>query len=80
MDVRLTRELENFVQRLVDSGRYGSASEVVGEALRLMAEREASAEGLRRKIDLGLDSLKRGEGVDGEAFFAQLEREEAARR
>ena len=33
---------------------------------------------LRKKIALGLDSLQRGEGVDGDEFFSQLEGEEAA--
>jgi hypothetical protein len=33
---------------------------------------------LRKKIAQGLDSLQRGESVDGDAFFTQLEREEAA--
>jgi hypothetical protein len=33
---------------------------------------------LRKKIAQGLDSLQRREGVDGDEFFAQLEREEAA--
>lgn len=32
---------------------------------------------LREMIARGLDSLRRGEGVDGHEFFAQLEREEA---
>ncbi len=33
-------------------------------------------EDLQSKIAEGLASLKRGEGVDGDEFFAQLEREE----
>ncbi len=32
---------------------------------------------LRQAIADGLQSLERGEGVDGDEFFAQLEREEA---
>ena len=31
---------------------------------------------LQTKIAKGLDSLQRGEGIDGDEFFAQLEREE----
>ncbi len=37
MNVSLTTELEKFVSAKVDSGRYNSASEVVREALRLLA-------------------------------------------
>jgi antitoxin ParD1/3/4 len=81
MNVHLTQELEQLVQSRVKSGRYGSASEVVRDALRLLADRdelmELRKQELRKKIAQGLDSLKRGEGVGGEEFFAQLEREEA---
>jgi len=82
MNVHLTQELAQLVQNHVKSGRYGSASEVVRDALRLLAERdeliELRKQELRKRIALGLDSLQRGEGVDGDEFFAQLEREEAA--
>jgi len=40
MNVDLTPELEQLVQRKVLSGLYNSASEVITEALRLMNERE----------------------------------------
>ena len=50
------------------------------EALRLLEEREQTRRSeireLRRKINKGLASLERGEGVDGEEFFRSLEREE----
>jgi antitoxin ParD1/3/4 len=82
MNVHLTKELELLVQSRVKSGRYGSASEVVRDALRLLADRDELLElrklELRKKIAQGLDSLQRGESVDGDAFFTQLEREEAA--
>ena len=82
MNVHLTSELEQLVQSKVKSGRYNSASEVVREALRLLEERdqllELRKEAIRQKIDAGWESLSRGEGVDGEAFFADLERKEQA--
>ena len=40
MNVHLTPELERLVQSKVKSGRYSSASEVVGEALRLLDHRD----------------------------------------
>jgi antitoxin ParD1/3/4 len=80
MNVRLTPELERLVQTKVKSGHYNSASEVVREALRLLEERdqflELRKEAIRKKIDEGWESLRRGDGVDGEAFFAALERQE----
>ena len=81
MNVHLTQELEQLVQARVKSGRYNSASEVVRDALRLLADRdelmELRKQELRKKIALGLDSLQRGQGVDGDEFFEQLERVEA---
>lgn len=41
MNVSLTPELERWIQAKVDSGLYSSASEVVREALRLLARDEA---------------------------------------
>lgn len=79
MNVNLTPELEKLVQKKVKSGRYNSASEVVREALRLVEERDLLValrrQEFRRRIAEGVDSLRRGEGVDGEAVFNRLEAE-----
>ena len=80
MNITLAADLAAFVQLKLDSGRYHSASQVVGEALRLLAERDELVEHrkqeIRSGIAEGLSSLRRGEGIDGDEFFAQLEREE----
>lgn len=80
MNVNLTPELEELIHDKVSRGTYASASEVVQEALRLLEERDQDRDlrirELRNKIDQGLASLERGEGVDGEEFFKALEREE----
>ena len=82
MKVSLTPGLEKLLSSKVKSGRYNSASEVVREALRLLEEhdkaRAAQLAGFRAEIGRRVASLDRGEGIDGEGFFAQLEREEAA--
>jgi antitoxin ParD1/3/4 len=82
MNVHLTPELEQLVQTKVKSGRYNSASEVVREALRLLEERdqltELRKEAMRQQIDEGWNALRRGEGIDGGRFFAELERKEQA--
>ena len=79
MNVNLTPALERLVQDKVKSGRYHSVTEVLGEALRLLEERDQSCEirrrELRTKIAEGLESLRRGEGVDGEEVFGRLEAE-----
>jgi antitoxin ParD1/3/4 len=69
MNVYLTPELEARVARKVDSGLYTSASEVVREGLRLLFDADDARAGqlaeLNSRIQLGLEQLDRGEGVDG---------------
>ena len=76
MNVNLTPALEKLVQKKVKTGRYNSASEVVREALRLMEQHDsvhiAKLTNLRRRINEGLESLDRGEGMDGERFMTKL--------
>jgi antitoxin ParD1/3/4 len=83
MNVNLTPALEKFVHAKVRKGRYNSASEVVREALRLLEERDElrqiQIQELRKKIDQGFNSLRRGKGVDGGEFFKALAREERVR-
>ncbi len=67
MNVSLTPTLEKLVQKRVASGRYGSASEVVREALRLLEQRDrldqARIRDLRASLDFGIEQLDRGEGL-----------------
>jgi antitoxin ParD1/3/4 len=64
MNISLTPELEAVVERRVRSGRYGSASEVVRDALRLLEERDRLRElrflELRRDVAAGVGELDRG--------------------
>ena len=77
MNVSLTDELKKFVDDRVASGLYHSASEVIREGLRLLAEqdglRETRVKDVRKKIKAGLDQLDRGEGRPGDAVFKRLE-------
>ena len=73
MNVSLTPELEAFVDEAVASGRYGSASEAVRAALRLLQEREAKFQALKRDIEEGLAS---GAGPAG-SFAAVAKRARA---
>ena len=77
ISVNLTSDLARFIQEQTKSGKYTSASEVVQEALRLLeAAERIRAERLREvkiKIADGLASLNRGEGLDGEEVFRELE-------
>ncbi|MBX3743604.1 MAG: type II toxin-antitoxin system ParD family antitoxin [Akkermansiaceae bacterium] len=63
MHVSLTPELEHQVRLKVESGLYNNASEVVRESLRMMLERDAITQRLKEELGVGIDQLKRGEGV-----------------
>lgn len=84
MNVSLTPELEAFVTKKVESGLYGSQSEVVREGLRLLMEQdrmtEARLEELRSEIAKGLEQARRGDLIPGEKVFARLRRKSRERR
>jgi antitoxin ParD1/3/4 len=81
MNVSLTRELEELVNRKIKTGLYHTASEVIREGLRLLEERDRlyqlRLEELRRDVKQGLDELDRGEGrpLDVGALKARLRSE-----
>jgi antitoxin ParD1/3/4 len=54
MNVSLGERWEGFVAQIVGQGRYGSASEVVREGLRLVEEREAKLIALRTTLDASI--------------------------
>jgi antitoxin ParD1/3/4 len=74
MQVALTPALDRLVQRKVSSGLYDNASEVIREALRLMADRESGLEWLRSEATLGFEQLEAGEflEVTREEFLQQM--------
>jgi antitoxin ParD1/3/4 len=82
MDVSLTPELERLVIDKVESGLYTSPSEVVGEALRLLDQRDQARANrlaaLKRDIAVGVEQSKRGDVMDAEAFFEELLQETRA--
>lgn len=63
MTVEIPPELEQFVRNVVDRGIFNSESEVIGEALRLLQERQGRLEQLREEIKPALERLDRGEGI-----------------
>jgi len=68
MNVSLTTEMEEWVQRKVGSGLYTSASEVVREAIRALHEREtrksARLTNLKDAITVGIQSANSGDHHD----------------
>jgi antitoxin ParD1/3/4 len=84
MNVSLTPELDKFVARKVESGRYTSASEVVREALRLLEEhdraRDTQIAAFNREVGTRLASLDRGEHVEPETARKRIEQKSRERR
>lgn len=54
--VSMGEQLDGFVQRMIESGRYGNASEVIRSGLRLLEQQEASDESIRKSVIAGLES------------------------
>lgn len=65
-----------MVREKVASGEYGTASDVVRGALESMRERDLlgnwPTEALRAQVQAGLDQLRAGELVPGDAVFEEL--------
>lgn len=60
----------------MNSGRYNSASEVVGEALRMMEQKDETRsiqlQEDRNRMDRALGESDRGEGTDGDQFMQEM--------
>lgn len=62
MSVTLSPQLEQVVRRSLESGRYRDETDVLGEALRLLEERDR-ADRLRASIAEADAEIDRGEGI-----------------
>jgi antitoxin ParD1/3/4 len=69
--VNLGKPYEEFIQSLVASGYYASASEVLRDALRLKMERSEQWQVTRvqQLVQEGLDSIKAGRVVEMDENF-----------
>lgn len=67
MNITLTPELENLIQKKIESGDYNSASEVIRDALKLLKEqdqlKELRREEIRREVMKGVEQIRNGEFV-----------------
>ena len=84
-NVNLTDHFDRFIETGITSGRFSNASEVVGEGLRLLEQREqedrAKVEWLRGAAQVGFDAAESGDYValnselDLDTFFERIHRE-----
>ncbi|HLO84120.1 MAG TPA: type II toxin-antitoxin system ParD family antitoxin [Nostocaceae cyanobacterium] len=76
MNIQIKPELEQIIQAQMATGRYANPEEVIGKALMLLLEWEKGyqqwVEETREKVDIAIEQLDRGEGIDGEIVIAQL--------
>ena len=69
--ISLGSHFAQFIDRQVDGGRYGSASDVVRAGLRLLEERETKLEALRSALAEG-EASGDFQDFDTEAFLASM--------
>ena len=69
MPETLPRDLQDFVDRELASGRYRSSEDIVVAGLRLLQrDRQEALEGIRE----GLAEMERGEGIPLNEAFCQI--------
>lgn len=74
----LGKHWELFIKKEISSGRYGSASEVVRDALRTMEEHKNKLEALRTHLAQGAAQARAGEFIDDfsvDALITDLDNE-----
>ncbi len=85
MNFSIPPAMETFIRKQVKTGRYGNASEVVREGLRLlmheMETRQKKLVALRREIQKGIDSgPSRPLDIDDIIARARRHKEQRARK
>jgi antitoxin ParD1/3/4 len=72
ISITLPPEMASFIRQKVESGLYGSNSEIMREALRGLIERERRLERLDGAIALGLADAEAGRVQEIEAVRREL--------
>jgi antitoxin ParD1/3/4 len=76
MSITLNPEQETIVDNLIATGSFQTADEVLQVALKLLEKERQSYQTwvieTREKVREGIESLDRGEGVDGETVVNDL--------
>lgn len=73
--ITLGDHFESFIRSQIDSGRYGSASEVIRSALRLLENQEAKLQSLRQLL---LEGEQSGDAdYDLNSLISELDSEDS---
>ena len=73
ISAELGKQLESYIQQLVDTGRYGSKSEVLREGVRLIQDRETRLAALDASIMRGIADADAGRTKSARDVFDRLE-------
>jgi len=73
ISAELGKQLESYIQQLVDTGRYGSKSEVLREGVRLVQDRETRLAALDASIMRGIADADAGRTKPASDVFDRLE-------
>ncbi len=82
MNIVLNSDLENLIKQKVQSGRYGSAQQVIQEALKLLKQRDRAVDRVEALLQEGEDSGEATEMTekDWEDVRRQVRRRHAGRK
>ena len=69
----LGKQLESYIQQLVETGRYGSKSEVLREGVRLVQDRETRLAALDASIMRGIADADAGRTKPASDVFNRLD-------
>jgi len=76
MTIQLKPEQEKFIEAQVASGKYNSPEEVMDKMFlvfeRLQSEYDEWVKETRKKVDVAIAEIERGEGLDGETVVHEL--------
>ncbi|GCL43038.1 type II toxin-antitoxin system ParD family antitoxin [Anabaena sp. FACHB-1250] len=76
MNIQIKPELEQIIQAQIATGRYTNPEDVISKALKLLLEWDKGyqnwVEETREKVDVAIEQLDRGEGINGEVVISQL--------
>lgn len=68
----LGQQLESYVAALVETGRYGSKSEVLREGVRLIQDREAQLAALDASLERAIANADEGRRKPAQEVFGRL--------
>jgi antitoxin ParD1/3/4 len=76
MNIQIKPELEQIIQAQIATGRYTNPEDVISKALKLLLEWDKGyqnwVEETREKVDVAIEQLDGGEGINGEVVISQL--------